>query len=1168
MARPLFKNSIAELEAAFDRRLGDPAFMDALADELAHRSTDRAKRLRAAVDSERAKLIGSRTDAAPKTPSPPATRRADDARLPSSPEPSQPSRDDGRSRREPVRREFPPITNAPDGILTAWTALEVLSPPAFGRPEQLAAGNRAAVAPLGERDLPWERGEKSRPNCRLYYQVILGTIRMDLATARLVERFGDSRPDFPNSKPNAVLAVVIVDKLGQLVESQAVSVSSFGWGVMAALNGDLSDLSRWPQAEPVLVSCVEKELLRHGRGADDEERRKTPISREAIVSAYGALLRETGLPGEMVEGPAFAIRSYEHYRSPNPPEPLLLNSFFLPDLALARALLKDGSAPQNLKRYLGTCTPEKRADLLRDRSALEAAVAPSMTGASRWPGPGRQPLALLQQAAVNLAFSETRGGGMLGVNGPPGTGKTTLLRDILAGIVAERAEAMCGFDDPEAAFEHSGQRLKAGNAWLHLYRLSPKLRGFEAVVASSNNKAVENVSREIPALGSIAADASGLRYFKSLADEISQADTWGLAAAVLGNAANRWAFKDAFWWNDELSMNSYLSAAAGGAPQVSIIDPKTGLAKSAPPKIVAEEKPPTGRDDALRRWNDARKQFKSALEKSRSWTVWLEGVRQDSLKLESLRAAESAAHIAFEISARHARDATNASESANERSASAASQLSEMEMRFASHFKSRPGFWARLFGTRDARAWSSRRLALQQEVNAARQLAAEEARLRDDAAHVLRAAEAARLKSAAALGSERASREAAEARLADAREKRGVVMLDEEFFAQERAGMHGSTPWFPPAAQRARDDLFVAAIRLHRAFIDAAARPLRSNLGALMGTLTGNSLSGAEKEALLPDLWASLFLVVPLVSTTFASVGRMLGKLPPGSLGWLLIDEAGQAPPQAAVGAIVRARRVVAVGDPAQIEPVVALPDALAHAVARSFGVDPDSYAAPGASVQTLADSASAFSTEFQTKSGSRSVGVPLLVHRRCAEPMFSVSNAIAYSGLMVQAKAPSASPIRDVLGQSRWIHVEGEGEDKWCELEGAEVVRLLRELLRAGVSPDVYVVTPFVIVADRMRLMIRDSGIFRSSLEESEIHKWVSERVGTVHTVQGREAEAVIFILGAPESRQSGARGWAGGRPNILNVAVTRAKEAVYVIGNRRLWRDSGHFGELDARM
>jgi len=89
----------------------------------------------------------------------------------------------------------------------------------------------------------------------------------------------------------------------------------------------------------------------------------------------------------------------------------------------------------------------------------------------------------------------------------------------------------------------------------------------------------------------------------------------------------------------------------------------------------------------------------------------------------------------------------------------------------------------------------------------------------------------------------------------------------------------------------------------------------------------------------------------------------------------------------------------VIVGDPVQIEPVVTLPGTLTQNICRRFGVDPDLYNAPEASAQTLADSATAYFAEFETRSGSRSVGVPLLVHRRCEEPMFGISNAIAYQG-------------------------------------------------------------------------------------------------------------------------------------------------------------------------
>ena len=163
----------------------------------------------------------------------------------------------------------------------------------------------------------------------------------------------------------------------------------------------------------------------------------------------------------------------------------------------------------------------------------------------------------------------------------------------------------------------------------------------------------------------------------------------------------------------------------------------------------------------------------------------------------------------------------------------------------------------------------------------------------------------------------------------------------------------------------------------------------------------------------------------------------MLGNTPPQSLGWLLIDEAGQAVPQAATGAIMRTKRAVIVGDPIQIEPVVTLPEILTKSICQYFKIDADRFNAPDASVQTLADATSEYTAEFSGADGTRKVGIPLLVHRRCSEPMFTISNNIAYNKKMVQAKKKGDSPIRDLLGPSRWHDIQGRSQDKWSQKEG-----------------------------------------------------------------------------------------------------------------------------------
>ncbi|WP_144395752.1 AAA domain-containing protein, partial [Pseudomonas sp. Kh7] len=67
----------------------------------------------------------------------------------------------------------------------------------------------------------------------------------------------------------------------------------------------------------------------------------------------------------------------------------------------------------------------------------------------------------------------------------------------------------------------------------------------------------------------------------------------------------------------------------------------------------------------------------------------------------------------------------------------------------------------------------------------------------------------------------------------------------------------------------------------------------------------------------------------------------------------------------------------------------------------------------------------------------------------------------------------------------------------------------------------------------------------------------------GTIHTMQGKEAEIIVLVLGGSADNR-GARDWAVETPNLLNVAVTRARERLYVIGDYDDWSTRQQFEQI----
>ncbi|WP_251862372.1 DEAD/DEAH box helicase [Clostridium sp. Marseille-Q2269] len=346
------------------------------------------------------------------------------------------------------------------------------------------------------------------------------------------------------------------------------------------------------------------------------------------------------------------------------------------------------------------------------------------------------------------------------------------------------------------------------------------------------------------------------------------------------------------------------------------------------------------------------------------------------------------------------------------------------------------------------------------------------------------------------------------------------------------------------------------ALQLDKVFILNAKEPMKNNLGLFMNYLSGNEIQG-DYLKYMSEFWNSLFLVVPVISSPFASIQRMYRHLGKEEIGWLLIDEAGQALPQTAIGSIWRSKRVVVVGDPLQVEPVSTLPLSLIEVIGKAWNVE--DIASKTLSVQGMADKINKYGTNRE----GLWIGCPLRVHRRCENPMFSISNKIAYDNKMIYGtiKKDKKLPIEN----STWIDCRGTsigGKSHYIKEQGEVIYKIIKECIDGNKLPDLYVISPFTTVVSGLKKRIRKLKDELDFIDSKLLEEWIKNSIGTVHTFQGKETPIVIICLGVDEDHE-GAANWASNSPNILNVAVTRSKNKVIIVGNKKLWGSKDYFKE-----
>lgn len=606
--------------------------------------------------------------------------------------------------------------------------------------------------------------------------------------------------------------------------------------------------------------------------------------------------------------------------------------------------IRNREAGRGLRDYLaseGEVRSAERIDVLATPLPLFLHLTPPLFPPARWPAD--TVLRCGPQFVVNTSLKTLlRSAGLLAVDGPPGGERTAVLRDIVAAVVVERANRLAQLVRPEQAF--IGERrweTSSGTRQVSAWR--EDLRGYEIVVASGDMAAVRGIANAFSdaAMGGVLPLPP-----RPEPGPPTEQSAWAPLAARIDDERGEWHFR----------------AAAEGDATLSAANLCAAL------RALGET--PTD-------WNAAVEHFRHTV--------------SEELRLRQIRSRELENFVALgnqcqEIDAQEARLATLAArQSAARRDHDAAlaarditaGDLAIAESRRKLHREQRPRLSAVLLSLGDTlRQWrADKRTHVLCQEHSAQRLAEAELHV-ERKRQMLSAIEQEHGREVAVLSERHRKASALKTAQTSAQLAIGGFYPSPAHWNDAAEAINRPAPWSDRLWNAARADVFTAALRLHQAFIAANAARLSDNFEMALEALTAKAADGAPVDA-LEAAWSSLFFVMPVVCVELSAISRIFSGLRRESLGWLLLDEAGQVPAQAAVGAIWRARRSVLFGDSAQPSPAAALfrPTRQAlrqHYLMNSSWLDDDS------SAQQLAARTNRLGTWLANCNAPRWTGVPL----------------------------------------------------------------------------------------------------------------------------------------------------------------------------------------------
>ena len=256
--------------------------------------------------------------------------------------------------------------------------------------------------------------------------------------------------------------------------------------------------------------------------------------------------------------------------------------------------------------------------------------------------------------------------------------------------------------------------------------------------------------------------------------------------------------------------------------------------------------------------------------------------------------------------------------------------------------------------------------------------------------------------------------------------------------------------------------------------------------------------------------------IFPIIMTTCISAHR-LGE-PEPMFDMVIMDEASQSNLAISLVPIVRGEKLMLVGDPQQLNPVILLDELTNQKLRKKYNIQ-DEYDYRNNSIYKTYLACDAVSDE-----------VLLHYHYRCNSKIIEFNNKKYYnSKLMIKSDSRCQNPL---------IYFDVKNSVSNIKNTAPEEVREIINFVELNKDKSIGIITPFV----------NQKKLIDQALENKNIK---NVTCGTVHAFQGDEKDVILFSTAITDQTLVSTYNWLKNNRELINVATSRAKNQLILLSN-----------------